>query len=279
MQSLIRRPSVLISSTSNSYEGQGRHLSSPSGVESNSQIITGSTILVEAGVSSRNSASQKARLSSPPKPVPRPTLKGHGEDLQLQISFMPLLDIAEITKLRRLKITDIADGNGTQFSPSNQKEHWQVVLSRILPKRAFCTVLVEFFFGNLNWIYRSIHVPSFMDEYESFWSKEVHEVKLHWLALLFSLISSSAMSLTAKVCAANGFEPREVRQSSHLWYSATRQALVAGEWETRPSFEALQAVINLQHYLYATKNIETLNVYVNVEFCRRSSYSADCEIV
>lgn len=269
IHSLIRRPSIVASTTRNSNEGQERHRSPSLGDGSHSQVITDRTILVEERASSRNSASRTAPLSSLPKSGPRQTLKWQGEDSPLQMSFIPLaFDILEITKRRHLKITDIDDWTGTKFSSNGDpKEHWQVLLSGMLPKRAFCTILIEFFFGNLNWIYRSIHVPSFMDEYESFWSKEVHEIELHWLALLFSLISSSAMSLTATICTAHGVKPRDVRQSGHRWYSASRQALIAGDWEAKPSLEALQAIMNLQHYLYATKKIETLNVYVNVEFC------------
>jgi hypothetical protein len=67
---------------------------------------------------------------------------------QIHLSFLPrAFGIPDIAKLRRLPVSEIADGSVSRSHlPNNQTDYWKVLLSRTLPKRPFCDVLLQFFF-------------------------------------------------------------------------------------------------------------------------------------
>ncbi|KFY34774.1 hypothetical protein V494_06493 [Pseudogymnoascus sp. VKM F-4513 (FW-928)] len=164
------------------------------------------------------------------------------------------VDLHGISTLRRLPIGDIVNAKHTRYASFNdQKTHWAAMLIVMLPTRATCDALIDFFFENLSWVYRVHHAPTFMLDYEAFWGKELETIDIHFLAMLFSLILASGIRVTERYCVEHGIDFNELRENIHIWYSAIRQALSLGDADSNPSIEALQAMITLQHYLYATR--------------------------
>ena len=174
-------------------------------------------------------------------------------------SWEPRFNSEDFVSLRQKTVASVVSGSiPIVASTDDKRDYWRLRLAENLPEQRLCNTLVDYFFVNLNWIYHATHVPSFREEYSAFWSKQTCEIDLHWLALLFSLVSSAAIVLPTVLCEQIGFNREDVRLGAHAWYSASRQALAAHDWEAQPSFLALQTVINLQHYLYATKKTETV---------------------
>jgi hypothetical protein len=118
---------------------------------------------------------------------------------------------------------------------------------------------VSYFFESTNWIYQAIHAPSFRQKYEIFWRTPVRDIELVWLALLYVIISLSALYIDPRTCESVGFDASNVRDSGHFWFRLSRQALHAGEYESRPCLTQLQVFIESQLYWYATKAVESLN--------------------
>ncbi|KAI1624808.1 hypothetical protein EDD37DRAFT_628067 [Exophiala viscosa] len=166
-------------------------------------------------------------------------------------------DSVDTISLRQKTVASVVTGRIPIVATTDDKrDYWRLRLAENLPEQQLCNILVDYFFVNLNWIYHATHVPSFREEYSAFWSQRTCDIDLHWLALLFSLVCSAAIVLPTDLCEQIGVNREDVRRGAHAWYSASRQALAAHNWEAHPSFLALQTVINLQHYLYATKKTE-----------------------
>ncbi|KAJ9499912.1 hypothetical protein H2202_004302 [Exophiala xenobiotica] len=73
------------------------------------------------------------------------------------------------------------------------------------------------------------------------------------------MISLSALYIDPRTCESVGFDASNVRDSGHFWFRLSRQALHAGEYESRPCLTQLQVFIESQLYWYATKAVESLN--------------------
>ncbi len=137
--------------------------------------------------------------------------------------------------------------------------YWRWYLGNLLPSQTQCDFLVSYFIENVNWIYQAVHVPSFRRQYAELWTKEVGEIDLIWLSLLYIMLSLSALYIPDSTAVAMGFEPGKISTLCHTWYSASRQALHAGDFDTRPSLYQIQTFLVSQLYWYATKKVETLN--------------------
>ncbi|KAI2397342.1 hypothetical protein LOZ67_005457 [Ophidiomyces ophidiicola] len=136
---------------------------------------------------------------------------------------------------------------------------WKTQLIAFLPTKRQCDLLVTYYLEHLNWVYHVVHVPSYLDEYAAFWDTKVHDVNLIWLALLYAIISSSAIYLPLRVAKTAGFAESSIRNRAHMFYSASRQALHAGNFESRPTLVGIETFLVTQSYWLATKNVEALN--------------------
>ncbi|KIW13546.1 hypothetical protein PV08_08734 [Exophiala spinifera] len=149
-------------------------------------------------------------------------------------------------------------GTGISLSTS-EKIAWQIHLASALPPRSHCDLFIAYFFESINWIYQAIHAPSFRQKYESLWEYPVKDVDLVWIALLYVLISLTALYIDPKACESVGYDASDIRNNGHLWFRLSRQALHAGEYDSRPCLTQIQVFIQSQSYWYATKAVEALN--------------------
>ena len=140
--------------------------------------------------------------------------------------------------------------------------YWKRYLISTLPSQTQCDMLVSYFFENINWIYRAIHAPSFRSEYASFWASEVADVDLIWLSLLYMILCLGALFIPSQMAEATGFEASDLPMLYHRWYSAARQALNAGGYDSRPTLTQIQVFLISQIYWYSTKNVEVLNSHM-----------------
>ena len=148
---------------------------------------------------------------------------------------------------------------GGLLSSHDTTLYWKLYLASTLPSQTQCDVLVSFFFENLNWIYQAVHVPSFRKAYAQFWITDVADIDLIWLSLLYIMLCLVGLYIPLPMTEAIGFEPEKFRDFSHIWYSASRQALHAGGFGSKPALAQIQTFLLSQLYWYATKNVEVLN--------------------
>lgn len=145
------------------------------------------------------------------------------------------------------------------LDPQNRKRLWRQQLSAVLPSRSQCDLLVNYYLEHINWIFQTIHVPSFRREYARFWDSDVHQVDLIWLSLLLTIISVSALYVPLETVEVVGCPRDSIRHLAHVWHLASQHALRAGDYEAWPCLTQLQTFSVTQLYWYATNNIETLN--------------------
>lgn len=143
--------------------------------------------------------------------------------------------------------------------PNQLKLFWKLQLTAILPSQNQCDLLLSYFYENVNWIYQTVHVPSFRRVYASLWTGTVDEVDLIWLSLLFTMISTSALLFPSEAVEIVGYDVPTIRNLAHVWHSASRQALHSGQFESKPGLTQLQTFLTTQTYWLATKNIEAMN--------------------
>ena len=168
--------------------------------------------------------------------------------------ILPLLQLpsATLDPLTLLSTTD----------RSNQRLHWKRLLVKLLPTRTQSDILFSYFVEHINWIFQTVHIPSFRKEYAQLWDGRIEDVDLIWLSLLFTIISLSALYVPINAVEFVGLQGDNVRQLAHLWHHASLQALQAGNYEAKPNLTQLQTFSVTQLYWYATNNIEILNSYV-----------------
>jgi hypothetical protein len=111
----------------------------------------------------------------------------------------------------------------------------------------------------MHWVYQAIHVPSFRKNYSRFWVTNVEDVDLIWLSLLYTIISCSGLYVPLDKAEDVGLDPSNVRNLAHVWHSASRQALHAGGFETKPCLTQLETFLITQLYWLATKSFEAMN--------------------
>ncbi|KAJ9145455.1 Transcription factor [Pleurostoma richardsiae] len=140
--------------------------------------------------------------------------------------------------------------------------YWKRRLVSVLPSQNQCDLLVSYFFENINWVYQVIHGPSFRAEYAALWAKDVADVDLIWLSLLFIIVCLSSMCMPGEMAEAVGFETADMEGLTRRWYLACRQALQAGGYDAKPTLTQIQVFLISQPYWYSTKSIETLNSHL-----------------
>ncbi len=146
-----------------------------------------------------------------------------------------------------------------QSSLQDQELYWKHQLCNLLPTRSQCDLLTCYYIENINWIFQSIHVPSFRRDYSHFWDTGVEEIDLIWLSLLYTIISVSGLYISPEAVQIVGIKPAEIRSLAHVWHSASRQSLQAGGFESKPCLTQLQTFSITQLYWYATNQVEVLN--------------------
>lgn len=151
-----------------------------------------------------------------------------------------------------------ASSFGVRLSES-ETHAWKIYLASNLPPRQQCDLFVAYFLENINWIYQSIHIPTFRRQQELFWTASATNIDLIWLALLYTVMCISALHIDPSACNVVDFEPSMVRESAHRWFRLSRQALHAGGYEANPCLTQLQVFVESQLYWYAVKSSECLN--------------------
>lgn len=136
-------------------------------------------------------------------------------------------------------------------------------LSSVMPSRPQCDLLVNFYLEHVNWIFQTIHEPSFRREYGQFWETGFSSVGFIWVSLLFTVVSISALYVPLEAAEVVGFPRESIRNLSHIWHLASMHALRAGNYEAKPCLVQLQTFSNAQLYWYATNQIEVMNSYVS----------------
>ena len=132
-------------------------------------------------------------------------------------------------------------------------------LASTLPSRSQCDLLVNFYHDHINWLYQTIHVPSFRKEYSAFWDTQFNDVALDWVALLFSIISLSSLHVPLAAVTVVGIPAESIRSLAHIWHEASEYALNGGDCIARPSITQIQNFSVTQLFWYANNQLETLN--------------------
>ena len=140
-----------------------------------------------------------------------------------------------------------------------QQQVWRKQLIAVLPSRAQCDLFVNYYFEHVNWIFQSVHEPSFRRDEAAFWNGGSENVDFIWLSLLFTTVSVSALYIPLQAPSLFGLPKESVRHLSHVWHQASQHALRAGDYEANPSLLQLQTFSVTQLYWYATDRIEALN--------------------
>lgn len=161
-------------------------------------------------------------------------------------------------------LPDILSSDLSLFSqfmrnPVDAKLFWKSQLVALLPSQMQCDLLVAYYIENIDWLYHAIHIPLFRRRYSAFWAGSIDEIDLVWLALLYTVISITALMAPVEQAQVMGFEHSKLRVLSHVWHQASRQALHAGEFESKPCLVQLQVFLATQLYWLETKNVESLN--------------------
>uniref|UniRef100_A0A8H7K5F1 Transcription factor domain-containing protein n=1 Tax=Bionectria ochroleuca TaxID=29856 RepID=A0A8H7K5F1_BIOOC len=144
----------------------------------------------------------------------------------------------------------------------HRKRVYRQQLSATLPSRSQCDLLANYYLEHVNWIFQTIHVPSFRRDYAIFWDTGIDQADLIWLSLLFTVISASALYVPLESIEVVGCPKDSIRHLAHIWHLSSRRALRAGDFEARPCLTQLQTFSVTQLYWYATNDIETLNSHL-----------------
>lgn len=131
---------------------------------------------------------------------------------------------------------------------------WKRHLIQILPSRAVCDVLVSYYFENINWLFQTLHEPSFRQGYATFWTEDAAEIDLAWLALLYIMLSLSSLHIPHNVATTIGINPENSKAVAQRWYTASQQALHSSGCDSRPSLTGLQVFLVSQSYWIATRD-------------------------
>jgi hypothetical protein len=147
----------------------------------------------------------------------------------------------------------------TMLNPQTRQGFWRHQLLAMLPTRSQCDILLTYYVEHVNWLFQTVHVPSFRSEYARFWDGGVTECDLIWISLLFTIISLSALYIPSEATEIVGLPRDTIRNLAHGWHLASQRALQAGEYDARPCLRQLQTFSVTQLYWYATNDIEILN--------------------
>lgn len=140
------------------------------------------------------------------------------------------------------------------------RRYWETQLRSALPSRSMCDLMVNYYLDHINWMFQITHVPSFRRQYDDFWDvKDGREMDFMFTALLFTIISVSALFIPPVTAEIFGCPKESIRDLAHVWHKVSHQALRAGDYESKPCIVQLQTFSITQFYWYSTNKIDTLN--------------------
>jgi hypothetical protein len=140
------------------------------------------------------------------------------------------------------------------------RRYWETQLRAALPSRSMCDLMVNYYIDHINWLFQITHVPSFRRQYEDFWDvKDGRKMDFMFTALLFTIISVSALFIPPGTAEIFGCPKESIRDLAHVWHKVSHQALRAGDYESKPCIVQLQTFSITQFYWYSTNKINTLN--------------------
>ncbi|PNP38984.1 hypothetical protein TGAMA5MH_09210 [Trichoderma gamsii] len=142
----------------------------------------------------------------------------------------------------------------------DNRRYWETQLRSALPSRSMCDLMVNYYLDHINWIFQITHVPSFRRQYDDFWdAKDGQEMDFMFTALVFTIISVSALFIPPVTAEIFGCPKESIRDLAHVWHKVSHQALRAGDYESKPCIVQLQTFSITQFYWYSTNQIDTLN--------------------
>ncbi|KAL6832303.1 fungal-specific transcription factor domain-containing protein [Trichoderma camerunense] len=200
----------------------------------------------------------------------RNSFKAPGADIKDTAFFLRALGLdANTTSIPVSSLSQLLAEIQTAGQPSilwhmmegaTRRRYWETQLRSALPSRSMCDLLLNYYIDHINWIFQITHVPSFRREYEEFWDAgDDHELDFIFTALVFTIISVSALYIPPATVEIFGCPKESVRDLAHVWHRASHQALVAGDFESKPCIVQLQTFSITQFYWYATNGIDALN--------------------
>jgi hypothetical protein len=136
---------------------------------------------------------------------------------------------------------------------------WRQYLVSQVPSRFQCDMLVSYYFEHIDYIFQAIHVPSFREESNNYWTSDKTECDIIWLSLLYIILAVSGLHIPSHMEDILGMDGTAMKTRCENWFCLSRQALQAGGFEVKPSSTALQTFVVSQLYLYGTRDIEMLN--------------------
>lgn len=164
-----------------------------------------------------------------------------------------------VPNLLKHSVSGLAASASHPLASMASESFWKAQLVALLPTQNQCDLLLCYYLENINWVYQAIHVPSFRNECSKFWNSNLEDVDLIWLSLLYTIISLSALYVPPDMAEAVGFKQSAIRELAHVWHNASRQALYAGGFESKPCLTQLSTFLVTQLYWLATKNAEAMN--------------------
>ncbi|KAL6910251.1 fungal-specific transcription factor domain-containing protein [Trichoderma evansii] len=171
----------------------------------------------------------------------------------IPVSSLPQL-LAEIQRANQPSLL------WSMMEGDDNRRYWETQLRSALPSRSMCDLMVNYYLDHINWIFQITHVPSFRRQYEVFWdTKNGHEMDFMFIALLFTIISVSALFIPPGTAEIFGCPKESIRDLAHVWHKVSHQALRAGDYESKPCIVQLQTFSITQFYWYSTNKIDTLN--------------------
>ncbi|KAI5478013.1 hypothetical protein MNV49_005705 [Pseudohyphozyma bogoriensis] len=123
-------------------------------------------------------------------------------------------------------------------------------IAAVAPNRTVSDILITYCLGSLSWHLSVLHVPTFMTEYVTFWSKgpaAFSSTSPSWLALYFSLLTVSAWMLTSEQRMLLGFSQAQCIELSRKWAPCATACLYRSDFLERHSLHSLQTILILCH--------------------------------
>ncbi|KAH0494492.1 hypothetical protein TgHK011_001109 [Trichoderma gracile] len=178
--------------------------------------------------------------------------------LDVKTAFIPISSLPHL--LAEIQSAGQSSRLWHMMEGASRRQYWETQLRSALPSRSMCDLLLNYYLEHINWIFQITHVPSFRPKYEEFWDPaEERELDFIFTALVFTIISVSALYVPLGAVEVFGCPRESIRDLAHVWHRASHQALLVGDYEARPCVVQLQTFSITQFYWYATNGIDALN--------------------
>jgi len=138
-----------------------------------------------------------------------------------------------------------ANSPPSAFPFSNSPPPSMSEILTLLPSQNLTQKLLEKFFGSLLPFYKVVHYGTFMKEYKEFLASP-NDAKPGWIALLFTMLSSSAMMFSPTQYTAINDCGLTHEQSARKFQGGAKAALVHAQFLKSHTLNVIQALILLQ---------------------------------